>query len=51
MTLESYMPKKLVYLVLLQNMHRYDAIDATDDKRKPEIFQFFTATKEGCRHD
>lgn len=47
MTLVSYVPKKSKCVILLSTMHRDGSIDETDDKKKPEIIQFYNATKGG----
>ncbi|KFM65393.1 PiggyBac transposable element-derived protein 4, partial [Stegodyphus mimosarum] len=46
-TLVSYVPKKSKCVVLLSTMHRDDAIDESDDMKKPDIIHFYNATKGG----
>ncbi|XP_035214632.1 piggyBac transposable element-derived protein 4-like [Stegodyphus dumicola] len=46
-TLVSYVPKKSKCVVLLSTMHHDDAIDESDDTKKPEIIHFYNATKGG----
>lgn len=43
-TLVSYVSNISKYVVLLSTMHRYDVIDESDDKKNPEIIQFYNAT-------
>ncbi|GBL80083.1 hypothetical protein AVEN_29091-1 [Araneus ventricosus] len=47
MTLVSYEPKESKYVLLLSTMHRDGAIVESADKKKPEIIQFYNATKGG----
>ena len=45
MTLVSCVPKKLKCAVLLSAMHRVDAIDESDEKKKTELIQFYNEIK------
>lgn len=45
MTLVACVPKDIKIVILLSNVHRDTAIDKGDDKKKPEIFKYYTITK------